>query len=259
MANESSKTVPPYVTWGVFKGTMDTLAGSTVPSGPLDRRVLHWLSGADHGALMSALRFLGLADSENRATGSYDDLIDTLHVGAAPERFREKLMELLDEKYKTILERVSLERGTITELEKAFREEMSVAPGQMMTKTIRFFVKAYTEAGFNLMSPHITKPKPKKRAPKSTAKSITSEKTGKSKGAQNPEVKKEETVRDVVPSGFSRLPIPGMDGAFIQYPKDLTEQQCTVLDGAVQMLRVYVKYIRSGEVTVQDLMEGLKK
>ncbi|MGB7134400.1 MAG: hypothetical protein WBD46_03890, partial [Acidobacteriaceae bacterium] len=62
MASESSKVVPPYVTWGVFKSTLDTLGESTVPSGPLDRRVLHWLSGADHGALMSALRFLGLTD-----------------------------------------------------------------------------------------------------------------------------------------------------------------------------------------------------
>jgi hypothetical protein len=35
--------------------------------------------------------------------------------------------------------------------------------------------------------------------------------------------------------------------------------QCTVFDGAVQMLRVYVKYIRGGEVTVPDLLEGLKK
>jgi hypothetical protein len=259
MVDQSSKSVPPYVTWGVFKGTMDTLAQSTVPSGPLDRRVLDRLSGADHGALMSALRFLGLADSENRATGSFDDLIDTLHTGAAPERFREKLMELLDEKYKPILERVSLERGTITELEKAFREEMSVAPGQMMTKTIRFFVKAYTEAGFNLMSPHITKPKPKKRAAKSTTKSPVSDKNGNGNASQRADTKPEGPVRDAVPNGFSRLPIPGMDGAYIQYPKDLTEQQCTVLDGAVQMLRVYVKYIRSGAVTVPDLMEELKK
>jgi hypothetical protein len=206
---------------------------------------------------MSALRFLGLADSENRATDHYSELIEDLKSPQGTERFRDKFMALLAIKYHPILERIDLERGTISELERAFRDEMDVAPGQMMTKTIRFFVKAYTDGGgFNIMSPHITKPKPKKRT---ATKSTVSSKTAKSNVPQNPGIKGGEIVRDVVPSGFARLPIPGMEGAFIQYPKDLTEQQCTVLDGAVQMLRVYVTYIRSGVVTVPDLLEELKK
>lgn len=259
MSEQSSKMIPPYVTWGVFKSTMDTLAETTVPSGPLDRRVLYWLSGADHGALLSALRFLGLADFQNRATDRYCKLIEYSKANSgASDQFREDLMTLLDEKYRTILERVDIQRGTISELEKAFREEMEVAQGQMMTKTIRFFIKAYTDgAGLTIMSPHITKPKPKKRA---VAKSNASEKPAKRNAILNTDTDHEKQIaRDVVPEGFARLPIPGMEGAFIQYPKDLTEQQCTVFDGAVQMLRVYVTYIRSGQVTVQDLMGGLKK
>jgi hypothetical protein len=241
VADQSSKTIPPYVTWGVFKGTMDTLAETTLPSGPLDRRVLHTLSGADHGALMSALRFLGLADSENRATDKYSELIEWLKAPAGPEQFKEKFMALLDEKYKPILERVDLERGTISELEKAFREEMEVSPGQMMTKTIRFFVKAYTENGFNIMSPHITRPKPKAR---NTAKKTSSgDKTPKrSTRVQHQDRDDLETT----PRGFSRLPIPGMADAFIQYPNDLTEVQCGLLDAATVLLRAYVKSQKGG-------------
>ncbi len=241
MADQSSKTIPPYVTWGIFKGTMDTLAETTVPSGPLDRRVLHTLSGGDHGALMSALRFLGLADSENRATDKYSELIEWLKAPAGPEQFQEKFMALLDEKYKPILARVDLERGTISELEKAFREELEVSPGQMMTKTIRFFVKAYTENGFNLMSPHITRPKPKAR---NAAKKPTN---GEKPPKRGPRMQRQDIEKpEMTPRGFSRLPIPGMADAFIQYPNDLTEPQCGLLDAAVILLRAYVKSQKGG-------------
>lgn len=236
MPTEQSSSVPPYVSWGVFKSTIDTLAETTVPSGPLDRRVLHGLSGADHGALISALRYLGLVDSERRATEEYCDLIEESKY---PEKFRDKLMELLDSKYKHILERVDLERGTISELEKAFKDE-GVAQGQMLTKTTRFFIKAYTEgAGLSNMSPHITKPKPKARA---AAKSGNSDK-GRGRGPKSSDKHQQHndhSLVDATPKGFARLPIPGLPDGFIQYPLDLTEPQCTLLEGAVAYLKVYV-------------------
>lgn len=241
MADQSSKNVPPYVTWGIFKGTMDALAETTLPSGPLDRRVLHTLSGADHGALMSALRFLGLVDSQNRATDKYSELIEWLKAPAGPEQFQEKFTALLDEKYRPVLDRVDLERGTISELEKAFREEMEVSPGQMMTKTIRFFIKAYTENGFNMMSPHITRAKPKAR--NTTKKPPNGDKSPK-RGPRTQ--RQDDNQTETTPRGFSRLPIPGMADAFIQYPNDLTEPQCGLLDAAVVLLRAYVKSQKGG-------------
>jgi hypothetical protein len=236
MATEQSGNVPPYVSWGVFKSTIDTLAETTVPSGPLDRRVLHGLSGADHGALISALRYLGLVDSERRATDEYSVLIEESKY---PEKFREKLMELLDAKYKHILERVDLERGTISELEKAFKEE-GVSQGQMLTKTVRFFIKAYTEgAGLGNMSVHITKPKPKARAASKATNgdSKARGRAGKSTEKHTPPI---APPTDTTPKGFARMPIPGLDDAFIQYPLDLTAAQCTLLEGAVAFLKVYV-------------------
>lgn len=50
-------------------------------------------------------------------------------------------------------------------------------------------------------------------------------------------------------TGFARLPIPGMSDAFIQYPNDLTEQQCALLDGAIALLRIFVKGRTVGKET----------
>ncbi len=44
---------PPYMSFGILQSATETLATTTVPSGPLDRRVLDGLSGADYGALIS--------------------------------------------------------------------------------------------------------------------------------------------------------------------------------------------------------------
>jgi hypothetical protein len=230
MSNEASNLIPPYVSWGVFKSTIDTLAETTVPTGPMDRRVLHGLSGADHGALMSALRFLGLADSLRKATPAYRELV---LASKSPEKFTEMLLGILDAKYSAILEKVSLESGTISELEKAFKEQ-GVAQGQMLTKTIRFFVKAYTECGTKL-SFHITKPSPK--APR--ANKGNGDK-GRARVGKHPAEQTPTPATDALPKGIGRLPIPGMANAFIQYPLDLTDAQCTLLEGAVAFLKVYV-------------------
>jgi hypothetical protein len=198
----------------------------------MDRRVLHGLSGADHGALMSGLRYLGLVDSLRKATPEYHELVQ---ASKNPEKFNELLLAILDAKYNAILEKVDLESGTITQLEKAFKEQ-GVTQGQMLTKTIRFFVKAFTECGTHL-SFHITKPSPK--TPRVN-------KAGADKGrarAGNTSAEQHQTSAasaDVLPKGFGRLPIPGIVNAFIQYPVDLTEVQCTLLEGAVAFLRVYV-------------------
>src|ERR1700686_3188387 len=154
MAEESSNLTPPYVSFSRFKSTIEQLAKSTVPSGPLDRRVLDWFSGADYPALMSGLRFLGLVDEDGKATAKFRELV--LASTDLP-KFKERLLNIVTEKYKPIIGTMNLQQGTIAELERAFKDA-DVAKGQMLTKTIRFFVKAMTEGGSEL-SPYITKAK----------------------------------------------------------------------------------------------------
>lgn len=150
---DSFTNPPPYMSHGVFTGTLGRLAESVVPSGPLDRHVLDGMSGADYGSLISGFKFLGLVDTDRRATAELRKLVQAYKSG--PEAFRDEMTRLLGDKYQPIIGDVDLDHGTLSELEKAFREA-GVSQGQMLTKSIRFFVKSMQEAGMTL-SPHITK------------------------------------------------------------------------------------------------------
>src|SRR6266542_5303316 len=156
MANDSPKNPPPYVSFGVFTTIIARLADSVVPSGALDRHVLAPISGADYGALMSGLRFLGLIDEERKATASFRTLVQ---ASKDTTKFRQTLLGILADQYKPITGTLDLQHGTISELEKAFKE-YGVSQGQMLTKTLRFFIKAMGECGVPL-SPYITKAKSK--------------------------------------------------------------------------------------------------
>src|ERR1039458_3851051 len=99
MPNADESKSPPYMSFGVFKSTIEALSEITVPSGPLDRRVLHQLSGAAHGALMSGLSFLGYVDDERRATNTYRQLVESSKNEA---EFKKRLLEVVSDKYAPI-------------------------------------------------------------------------------------------------------------------------------------------------------------
>lgn len=234
MTNDSSKPQLPYVGFGVFKGTVEALAEATIPSGPLDRHVLDNVSGADYGALMSGLFFLGYVDKDRKATAAYREL-----VLASKEDNRSKygalLFEALSVAYADIVGDVSIETGTLAELEKAFKA-YGVPAGQMLTKTIRFYIKALNDCGVEV-SKHITKPRP--RTPRAASK-----KTAKD-GAEVDTTPAQHTphvnVVSSVPNGFERMPVPGLPEAFVQFPLHLTEAHCDLFDAVIKVLRVHAK------------------
>jgi hypothetical protein len=237
MADTATAKPAPYVSYGVFDKSIETLAGTTVPSGPLDRRVLKGLSGADYGALMSALRFLGFIDDERKATASYRELVELWKEGKAgghSEAFKEKFLVILCAKYAPIIGKLNLKTGTAAELEKAFKQ-YGVAQGQMLTKSIRFFLKAITEAGVT-PSPHMTAPKP--RAPRSI--NTNGKKNREKPRGKNPEEPHGNTEQEV-PRGYERLPLPGVPNSFIQYPANLTEAHCQILEAMVSVLKTSLK------------------
>jgi hypothetical protein len=216
------------MSFGVFKSTIEALSEITVPSGPLDRRVLHQLSGAAHGALMSGLSFLGYVDDERRATNTYRQLVESSKNEA---EFKKRLLEVVSDKYAPIIGDVDLDRGTMAELEKAFKT-YGVPQGQMLTKTIRFYVKVLQECGASL-SPHIANAKP--RAPQAKVKKP--EKSRQSGGSTHHTGETQTTT----PKGFERMPVPGLPEAFIQYPLNVTEAHCDLFDAVVKVLRVLAK------------------
>lgn len=230
MKETNAQLPAPYMSFGVFTKSIETFSESTVPTGPLDRRVLSELSGADYGALISGLRFFGLVDGDRRPTAAYRDLVQ---AWKDKEKFKALWQKIVDTKYSPVVGRVDLKGGTAAELEKAFKD-YGVSSGQMLTKTIRFFIKAENEAGLQL-SPHMTTPKP--RAPRSGTA------TGKNKGRtriEHQEVNHGDSFREDIPAGYERLPLPGMPNSFIQYPADLSEAQCQILEGMVGVLRTSI-------------------
>jgi len=225
------------MSYGVFTSTVETLAQSTVPTGPLDRRVLDGLSGADYGSLISGMRFLGLSDDGRRATEKYRELVQAWRQGQ--EQYKSALLEQVYARYESVVGSVDVEHGTISELEKAFKDA-GVPAGQMLTKTVRFYVKALIDCGVPV-SPHITKPK---RASSATTKKNGGEKPrprGKRGGASDTPDDPSKNRQDVLPAGVERLPIPGVAGAFIQYPTTITETDCALFEAMVGVLRTYAK------------------
>lgn len=226
--------LPPYMSIGVFKGTLETLADTTVPTGPLDRRVLDGLSGADYGALISGLRFLGLVNEDRTATDTYRELVRAFKT---PEKYRDLLREILEGRYASVIGDVDIAHGTITQLEKAFRDA-GVSQGQMLTKTVRFFVKAMQDSGVEV-SPHITKPrKPSPRGDTPRRKRGGGNGEEENGGDRDPGAVRAEERK---PDGYSRLPIPGLPNTYIQYPDNISEANCDLFEAMIGVLRTYAK------------------
>jgi hypothetical protein len=130
-------TVPPYVGLGVFNSVVEVLAETTIPSGPIDRRVLDKLSGADYGAFMSAARFLGMATESRTATEKFYTLVNAWKKGQ--EDYKTAFETIFWQAYDPIMHGIDHTQGTAAQIEKAFKD-IGVSQGQMLTKTIRFFV-----------------------------------------------------------------------------------------------------------------------
>ena len=229
-------TVPPYVGLGVFNGVVETLAETTIPSGPIDRRVLDKLSGADYGAFMSAARFLGLATDHRVATEKFYKLVEAWKKGT--DDYKSTFLEMLFEAYDPLLEGVDHTQGTAAQVEKAFKDA-GVSQGQMLTKTIRFWVKAIQYAGGSV-SPHILKgaARPKNGEGKPRKKKVPDASGTGTPGGTT-------TKADTAPSGMERMPIPGITGAYIQYPTNLTVANCELFAAMVAALKAYAQ-TRSG-------------
>jgi hypothetical protein len=242
MANESSKPQLPYMGYGVFKGAINALAESTIPSGPLDRHVLDKVSGADHGALMSGLSFLGYVDKGRKATSEYKELI-LASKEDNQSKYQALLFEALSVAYADIVGDVNIQTGTLTELEKAFKA-YGVPQGQMLTKTIRFYIKALKDCGVSV-SQHITKPRP--RTTRTASKKIGKDGAG---GETPPPQTPHINAQTPVPKGFERMPVPGLPDAFVQFPLNLTEAHCDLFDSVVRVLRTFAKGRTGGKENV---------
>jgi hypothetical protein len=228
----------PYGTFGMFDGCVDRFKESVVPT-TLNRHVLHDLSGADYSALGTTLQFFGLTDSERRVKPTFKELVDAKKAGA--ESYKTALRKLIDDHYNPTILKVDVERGTLPDLEKAFKDS-GAKPGQMLTKALRFYIKALEDGCGVKVSEHITKQRRGSKPRNAKPSQKLNGKSAKGGGADDPtQLTPPPLTRNEAPEGFSRIPIPGVEQGHIQYPVGLTEAQFLMYEAGVAFLKSYVQ------------------
>jgi hypothetical protein len=237
--NMADKDSLPYGTFGRVRGVVDKFAESTTPTS-LNTHVLDGISGGDFSALMTSLKFLGLISENQAVKPELRDLVEARKKGE--DQYKAAMLKVVKAAYDPIVGKVDVTNGTLPELEKAFKDG-GVPQGQMLTKVTRFYVKALEDSGVKV-SDYITKPRPpgKKKATNGAAKDKRKPPKPKGDGVDT----SKHLPNDPPPQDFARLPIPGIEGGFIQYPKNLTDGDCTMFETMVAVLRTYVKS-RKGE------------
>jgi len=236
MPNATLDKAPlPYMSSSLLKGTIDAFTNSVVP-GALDRNVLNKMSGGDYGALISGLRFLGLVEATGtKPTPAFQALVKAREKGV--DDYQSQLLMVINGAYDKILGNFDIDTGTLVQLEKAFRD-YGVPNGQMLHKTIRFYVKSLQDCGITV-SPYITK---RRRSPNGGSKKLEATKAKVVRERETPPADE----REGLPQGFARQPIPGVEGAFVQYPLDLTDADCALFEAIVGVLRTYAQARKGG-------------
>lgn len=235
----------PYGTYGMLKSTVERFTDATVPTS-LNRHVLSDLSGGDFSALSTTLRFLNLTREDRTVTQTFKDLVAAKKK--SDTEYESMLLDVLGKAYDKIIGNISMEEGTLPEVEKAFKDA-GVPQGQMLTKAIRFYVKALEDCGVPV-SEHITKPRPRTATKNKGTKTPKKQKGGasddKSKDFDAGETHF-TTVQDAIPKGFERLAVPGMKDAFIQYPSKLSKREYDLFNALLTVLGAYVSLDENGE------------
>ena len=151
MVNDKSrKSLPPYVSYRTFRNFIDGLQPG-VPS-RIDRS--YWgdrLSGSNGIQLMTALRFLGLIDSDGIPQTRLRQL-----VSARGTQRSEILKQVAYTAFSFLAERtLDPQVATYSQLEEAFYGTYQVT-GDVARKCVKFFVSLESDAGI-ILSPFIMK------------------------------------------------------------------------------------------------------
>jgi len=131
---------PPYTSYPTFKAFMHDLHENGVPS-RIDRSVLKRFSGVVGTQLITALRFLGFIDDENRPTTRMTELAEAFGT----QEWGSKLIPVLQEVYEPLFG-LDLGNATASHFDETFRKSF---PGSdtVRTKSANFFLGAAKDSG----------------------------------------------------------------------------------------------------------------
>ena len=243
MSEVQTPTIP-YSTFPAVEAFIGRLADLDAgPPDHVDRSMLgSSMSGADQTALLKALEFLGLISMED---GSSSTALRGLVAArrAGDEEWKLALKKEIDVAFEGVIGDLNVPTTTPAKLEAAFKAA-GVKPGQMLSKSIRFYLKSLQAYGVTL-PPHLATVRSLSKA---TAKKAASKKKAKKKnGPAKPlDGQSDPSPTDGDPAeGFERLPLLGGLG-FIQFKSPATEQTCKVIEGAAGYLRITLG-VKEGE------------
>ena len=150
VSEKDRKTLPPYVSYRTFRNFVDGLQPG-IPS-RIDRS--YWgerYSGSTGTQLMTALRFLGLIDSDGIPAIRLRQLVSAKGVQRS-----QVLNQIAHSSFDFLMEKsIDLQVATYSQLEQAFYSSYQVT-GDVTRKCIKFFVSLQSDAGAT-MSPFIVK------------------------------------------------------------------------------------------------------
>ena len=140
------KRIPPYLPFTTFRGFLDGLSVSGVPT-RVDRSVMASKSGSTQALLLAAIRYFGLVSDNGLPSRDLDAL-----VKAKGKERQEVWRRVLEKSYPNLF-KLDLQRATTQQISEAFRRE-GLSADETIRKALNFFSLAVKDAGLKL-SPHI--------------------------------------------------------------------------------------------------------
>lgn len=165
-ADSVKRGTPPYISPRTFSHLIEQLQRNLPDR--IDRSYLDELhSGSTSTQIMSALRYLNLADSLNKPTHHLKLLV----ASSGEERIK-RLRDIAHNAYGFLLNNgsIDIQSATYAQLEELFHDYSGV-DGDVRRKCIKFFTSLSNDAGIPL-SPHVTKKVRMTRGTKTTKSNV---------------------------------------------------------------------------------------
>jgi hypothetical protein len=143
------RVAAPYIAYQTIKTFVAPLKEHVIPN-RIDKSLLKNMSGAVQGQLMTALKFLSLIEEDGRPTDSLTKLVSAYGTDKWAAELQRVLANAYPELFKLPLDKVSPSQ---------FNETFKGAypcEGETLSKGVRFFLNAATEAGVKF-SPFLMK------------------------------------------------------------------------------------------------------
>lgn len=216
----------PYVSYPTFKNFIALLAREGIPA-RIDKSLMNSLAGGTQSHLSSALRFLGLVDSNCKPT----DSLKQLAAAHDTSEWSHVLRPIVIEAYASVLGDLEIEAASPGQLDNCFRSLK--LQGSSIDKAARFYIQCAKDADITVSS-FIERRKSTVRSPKRLSK------TTRPLLYNQPESKPVVQTQD---SSSKELEYPvyfsnGRQGV-IRVPADISAADCQMLELTIPLIKAY--------------------